>query len=473
MPDELKPVLARQMEVYAGFPSTLTTTSAGRDALDDLGVPEDTLVYTSSATTGERRARSTAASTKPSYNGARRRSRRQVHVARTRDFGTSRRTTTRRRLGARDGHAYQWTKRYPRTGEERATARSCTGQVGSRPEARCERVPPCDRHPHRARSRQAAPAEGCQRYRPAADRGVSMAYLFDGAPRLNATGHSISRCSATAASTTRAGPGHATRTVGDGTAAAAVRRGRLGALRHQHGLSQARPAPAPESWPSCSSWPEEASKYNVLPLDDRRVERFNAEPRRPAGLVKGNCSCLQRHGTPQRAQLINIKNKSHAVTAGSSPGSAPRAYRRPGGAFAGWACTRRLGVQPIATIRSARSASRSRLSPYSARTHQVRMEFAYDGGGSAKGTVTALPRRRKPVRVTSSQPCRCSSPWTRPPTWDEIPRLRSATTTKASSVFTGTVNWVQIDLGDDAEDATTSSPPRSDSAAMAPVVKQA
>src|SRR6266536_2085817 len=46
MPDQLKPVLARQMEVYAGFLEH-TDHHIGRlvDALDDLGVLEDTLVY--------------------------------------------------------------------------------------------------------------------------------------------------------------------------------------------------------------------------------------------------------------------------------------------------------------------------------------------------------------------------------------------------------------------------------------------
>ena len=46
MPDELKPILARQMEVYAGFLEH-TDHHVGRlvDALDDLGVLEDTLVY--------------------------------------------------------------------------------------------------------------------------------------------------------------------------------------------------------------------------------------------------------------------------------------------------------------------------------------------------------------------------------------------------------------------------------------------
>ena len=46
MPDELKPVLARQMEVYAGFLEH-TDHHVGRliDTIDDLGVLEDTIVY--------------------------------------------------------------------------------------------------------------------------------------------------------------------------------------------------------------------------------------------------------------------------------------------------------------------------------------------------------------------------------------------------------------------------------------------
>ncbi|MCB1652955.1 MAG: arylsulfatase [Pseudomonadales bacterium] len=46
MPDELKPVLARQMEIYAGFLEQ-TDHEVGRlvDAIDDLGLLEDTLVF--------------------------------------------------------------------------------------------------------------------------------------------------------------------------------------------------------------------------------------------------------------------------------------------------------------------------------------------------------------------------------------------------------------------------------------------
>ncbi len=46
MPEELKPVLARQMEIYAGFLEQ-ADHEVGRvvDAIDDLGVLDDTLIY--------------------------------------------------------------------------------------------------------------------------------------------------------------------------------------------------------------------------------------------------------------------------------------------------------------------------------------------------------------------------------------------------------------------------------------------
>ena len=46
MPDELKPVLAREMEVYAGFLEH-TDHHIGRliDAIDDLGVLDNTIIY--------------------------------------------------------------------------------------------------------------------------------------------------------------------------------------------------------------------------------------------------------------------------------------------------------------------------------------------------------------------------------------------------------------------------------------------
>jgi arylsulfatase A-like enzyme len=63
--DELKPVLGRQMEIYAGFLEH-TDHHVGRllDALESWHL-DDTLVYSSSATTARRpKARCTARSTR-------------------------------------------------------------------------------------------------------------------------------------------------------------------------------------------------------------------------------------------------------------------------------------------------------------------------------------------------------------------------------------------------------------------------
>jgi arylsulfatase len=87
--------------------------------------------------------------------------------------------------------------------------------------------------------------------------------------------------------------------------------------------------------------------------------------------------------------------------------------------------------------------------------HQVRMEFAYDGGGLAKGGDVTLFVDGKQVgkgRVEHTVPMIFSGDETADIGYD------SGTTvtddyTSAGSRPTGTVNWVQIDVGADAEDA--------------------
>ena len=83
------------------------------------------------------------------------------------------------------------------------------------------------------------------------------------------------------------------------------------------------------------------------------------------------------------------------------------------------------------------------------------MEFAYDGGGLGKGGAVALYLDGSPVgagRVDATQPMIFSA--------DETTDLGSDSATPVSddydtdsSTFRGRVRWVQIDLGDDADDA--------------------
>jgi arylsulfatase len=206
-------------------------------------------------------------------------------------------------------------------------------------------------------------------------------------------------------------------------------------------------------------WLKEAHKDNVLPLDDRRIERFNAELVGRPELVKGNTQLLfGGMGRLSENSLINTKNKSHAVTAEVvvPEAGAKGVIVAQGGAFAGWSlyandgrltyCYNLLGLQRFKIGADA---------PIPSGTHQVRMEFTYDGGGLAKGGAVTLYLDGGDVgegRVEATVPLIFSA--------DETADVGQDTASPVSddyqgegSVFNGTVNWVQIDLGEDAQDA--------------------
>ena len=177
MPDALKPILARQMEVYAGFLEH-TDHHIGRlvDALDDLGVLEDTLVYYIIGDNGASAEGTINGSFNETLHLQRRRGARDAGVhgrAHRRLRHTEGLQPLRGRLGARDGHALP-------VDEAGRLALGRNAQRHDRPLAARDRstwrgpfaVPPRDRRrPDGARSRRTAPADGGQRRRPTADRG--------------------------------------------------------------------------------------------------------------------------------------------------------------------------------------------------------------------------------------------------------------------------------------------------------------
>ena len=86
-------------------------------------------------------------------------------------------------------------------------------------------------------------------------------------------------------------------------------------------------------------WLDEARKYNVLPLDDRRVERFNPDLAGRPQLVTGNTQLLfGGMGRLSENSIVSIKNKSHAVSAELEvpKAGAEGVIIAQGGAFAGW-----------------------------------------------------------------------------------------------------------------------------------------
>jgi arylsulfatase len=142
----------------------------------------------------------------------------------------------------------------------------------------------------------------------------------------------------------------------------------------------------------------EAVRYNVLPLDDRRIERFNAELAGRPQLIRGKSQLLfGGMGRLTENSVVVLKNKSHAVSAQIvvPDGGANGVIVAQGGAFGGWSlylhegkpayCYNLFGLHRFKVYGQ---------EPVAAGEHQIRMEFGYDGGGLAKGgSVVALRRR--------------------------------------------------------------------------------
>jgi len=107
-------------------------------------------------------------------------------------------------------------------------------------------------------------------------------------------------------------------------------------------------------------WLIEAAKYSVLPLDDRRVERFNPDLAGRPQLVKGKTQILfGGMGRLTENSVVNIKNKSYSVTAEVIvPNSgANGVIVAQGGAFAGWSLYAKEGRLKYATTSSGSSCS--------------------------------------------------------------------------------------------------------------------
>jgi arylsulfatase len=141
-------------------------------------------------------------------------------------------------------------------------------------------------------------------------------------------------------------------------------------------------------------WLIEATRYNVLPLDDRVAERLNAVTAGRPQLITGKTQLLFGNmGRLSESSVVSIKNKSHAVTAAIvvPESGAEGVIVAQGGNIGGWSlyakegklryCYNLLGIQQFYV------ESRDALP---AGEHQVRMEFAYEGDGLGKGGAVSL-----------------------------------------------------------------------------------
>jgi arylsulfatase A-like enzyme len=202
-------------------------------------------------------------------------------------------------------------------------------------------------------------------------------------------------------------------------------------------------------------WLIEAVKYNVLPLDDRLAERANPDIAGRPQLAKGTRQLLFGGMRLPESSVVNTLNKSHAVTAEVvvPESGAEGVIVAMGGITGGWSLYAKDGKPKYCyNFYGVNRYVIEGTSPIPPGTHQARMEFKYDGGGLAKGGTVTLLIDGKPVgqgRVDQTEPIIFSADETcdvgfdagSPVTYDYP---------NGNTKFSGEVNWVEIDLGKDA-----------------------
>jgi arylsulfatase len=467
MPDDLKPVLARQMEVYAAFLEH-TDHHVGRliDALDDLGVLDDTLVYYIIGDNGASAEGTPVGCFNeiPVLNGAAGLETVEFMRSRIDDFGTPRAYN---HYAVGWAHAmdtpYQWTKQIASHwgGTRNGTIVHWPAGIRAKGEIRAQF--------HHVIDIAATVLDVATLPAPSAVHGVeqmplhgvSMAYCFDDAAAANrrTTQYFEMFCNrgiyhdGWTAVTRHSIPWVATEMP--------AFEDDVWELYGPDDWTQARDLAAnePEKLAELQRlFLDEAKKYDVLPLDDRRFERFNPTLAGRPQLVRGTSQLLfGRMGRLSENSILPLKNTSHSVTAEIEvpEGGANGVILSQGGAFGGFALYAKGGR--LAYCYNLFGLERFKVyseTAIAAGEHQVRMEFDYDGGGLGKGGGVTLFVDGEPVgqgRVEATVPMLFSA--------DETTDVGLDTATPVSDdyaskdgAFTGRVRWVQLDVDESAED---------------------
>jgi arylsulfatase A-like enzyme len=135
---------------------------------------------------------------------------------------------------------------------------------------------------------------------------------------------------------------------------------------------------------------KEAIKNHVLPIDDRRSERFNAEIAGRPDLI-GSRTALTvyegMHGIPENA-FINIKNKNYTITANLElkDDNAQGVVIAQAGSFGGWALYFKDGkVHHEYNYFGIERTNISSSAPVGAGKHVIKYEFVFDGNKPGSG----------------------------------------------------------------------------------------
>jgi arylsulfatase A-like enzyme len=202
-------------------------------------------------------------------------------------------------------------------------------------------------------------------------------------------------------------------------------------------------------------WLIEATKYNVIPLDDRTAERINPDIAGRPQLIKGDTQVFYPGMTSlSENSVLSIKNKSFSVTAEVvvPDDGANGTIIAQGGAIGGWSFYTKQGTAKFAyNLLGVHTFTAEAGVPVSPGKHQVRAEFVYDGGGYAKGGTASLYYDGEKVgegRVDATQPFVFSADEGLDIGCEKGTAVAAECDPK-SSAFTGTINWVELKLGQD------------------------
>ncbi|REE74197.1 arylsulfatase [Rhodococcus wratislaviensis] len=464
MSEKLRPALARQMEVYAGF-LAYTDHHVGRvlDSLDDLGVLDDTLVYIIIGDNGASAEGTTKGTTNESFiiNHMDHLETEDYMIEHIDDLGTP---DSYNHYAIGWAHAmdtpYQWTKQVASHwgGTRNGTIVSWPNGIAARGEIRDQFAHVIDVAPTVLAAAGIPEPSTVHGVTQRPFEGTAMNYSFDDgdAPEQHETQYF--------------------EMLGN---RAIFHKGWTAVAKHKdpwlsssHGLD----ADVWELYNVEEDWTQshdlagehpdklaelqrlfliQAARFKVLPMDTRSAERFNNELVGRPTLIQGTSQVFYP-GMKRLSEnsVINVKNKSHSVTAKVTipESGANGVILVQGGAFGGWSVYTRDGyLKYTYNVLGMNEYTTTSDQPLSPGEHEVRMEFEYEGGGLGKGGTVTLSADGHPIgtgKVERTLPFMFSMDETVDVGIDVASPV-SREYGPTGNGFTGDIAWARIDIGED------------------------
>ena len=199
---------------------------------------------------------------------------------------------------------------------------------------------------------------------------------------------------------------------------------------------------------------EEAIKYNVLPLDDRTYERFNAAIAGRPDLMGDRKSLTVYEGMTGMMEdaFINVKNRSHTITAEVEipKGGGEGVILCQGGRFAGWSLYMKDGK--VSFVHNWVGKERYTITapqPLSPGKVSIRYEFDYEGGDKpgmgGMGTIYINGKKVVEGRIENTTPFRFSADETADVGVDEATPVTEVYKERHNE-FTGRIEMITIEL---------------------------